>query len=285
RGPVPGHRRQDGARRPEHLQLDPEQVGGPRRRPDLLPRPVAGQRGRGGLGEHSQVRCAAGGPDQPLGHVPVRRRARGRRDARPRGDRLEAERRPALLLHAARHGGGRGDGDDRPRVRRAHRARAADGVRAGTEPPHRTADGGCCRMTTVTETDAMASALELEHVESHLHPEPSYDVADHPKPTGREEIWRFTPLKRLRGLLDGAPSDACLQWKEELPQGVTLSTISTDEAKALGGIAPLDRLAALAVENAGGAALLTIDGELDRPARITLSGDTIDRTVDRKSLG
>ncbi len=134
-------------------------------------------------------------------------------------------------------------------------------------------------MTTVTETDAMASALELEHVESHLHPEPSYDVADHPKPTGREEIWRFTPLKRLRGLLDGASSDACLQWKEELPQGVTLSTISTDEAKALGGIAPLDRLAALAVENAGGAALLTIDGELDRPARITLSGDTIDRTV------
>ena len=25
-------------------------------------------------------------------------------------------------------------------------------------------------------------------------------------PTGREEVWRFTPLKRLRGLLDGDPS-------------------------------------------------------------------------------
>ena len=25
-------------------------------------------------------------------------------------------------------------------------------------------------------------------------------MADHVVPTGREEIWRFTPLKRLRGL-------------------------------------------------------------------------------------
>ncbi|MFS0884521.1 Fe-S cluster assembly protein SufD [Aeromicrobium sp. 179-A 4D2 NHS] len=125
----------------------------------------------------------------------------------------------------------------------------------------------------------LAGALELDHVQSHLHPEPSYDVADHPKPTGLEEIWRFTPLKRLRGLLDGTPSDAHLQWKDELPAGATLSEISTDEAKALGGIAPLDRLAALAVENAGGAALLTIDGELDAPARVTLTGSSVDQTV------
>src|SRR5690554_1909772 len=125
----------------------------------------------------------------------------------------------------------------------------------------------------------LANALELEHVQSHLHPEPSFEVADHPKPTGLEEIWRFTPLKRLRGLLDGAPSDACLDWKHELPAGATLTTITTDEAKAIGGIAPLDRLSALAVENAGGATLLTIDGELDSPARIVLSGASTEQTV------
>ncbi|MFT4299754.1 MAG: Fe-S cluster assembly protein SufD [Aeromicrobium sp.] len=119
----------------------------------------------------------------------------------------------------------------------------------------------------------------LEHVESHLHPEPSYDVADHPVPTGLEEIWRFTPLKRLRGLLDGAPSDAHLTWKDELPAGATLTTITTDDATALGGIAPLDRLAALAVENSGGATLLSIDGELAEPVRITLTGEGADRTV------
>jgi Fe-S cluster assembly protein SufD len=30
----------------------------------------------------------------------------------------------------------------------------------------------------------------------------SYDVADFPRLTGREEVWRFTPLARLRGLHD-----------------------------------------------------------------------------------
>jgi Fe-S cluster assembly protein SufD len=41
-------------------------------------------------------------------------------------------------------------------------------------------------------------------VSSHLHPVGSFDLSDHPVPTGREEVWRFTPLKRLRGLHDDA---------------------------------------------------------------------------------
>jgi Fe-S cluster assembly protein SufD len=35
---------------------------------------------------------------------------------------------------------------------------------------------------------------------SRLHEHQSFDVADFPVPTGREEEWRFTPLRRLRGL-------------------------------------------------------------------------------------
>ena len=50
---------------------------------------------------------------------------------------------------------------------------------------------------TVTETRSRASSRRWTR---HLHPAGSFDVADHPVPTGREEIWRFTPLKRLRGL-------------------------------------------------------------------------------------
>ena len=53
---------------------------------------------------------------------------------------------------------------------------------------------------TVTETPAVAEAIETAKVSSHLHPEGSFEIADHAVPTGREEIWRFTPLKRLRGL-------------------------------------------------------------------------------------
>ena len=51
-------------------------------------------------------------------------------------------------------------------------------------------------------TDSVRNALEQspEKVVSHLHPEGSFDIADHVVPTGREEVWRFTPLKRLRGI-------------------------------------------------------------------------------------
>ena len=39
----------------------------------------------------------------------------------------------------------------------------------------------------------------------------SYDVADFPALNGREEEWRFTPLKRLRGLAtaDGSVAVGC----------------------------------------------------------------------------
>ena len=44
-----------------------------------------------------------------------------------------------------------------------------------------------------------APVLEaVEAVESHLHPPPSFEVADPPFPKGQEEIWRFSPLRRMR---------------------------------------------------------------------------------------
>ena len=97
---------------------------------------------------------------------------------------------------------------------------------------------------TVTETarDSVVSAVEQERVASHLNPPASYDLADHPVPTGREEIWRFTPLKRLRGILEGEASDARLTWETELPAGVTLSEIGAD-ARAVGTRRPSGRAA------------------------------------------
>ncbi len=127
----------------------------------------------------------------------------------------------------------------------------------------------------------LSSAVEMDKVDSHLHPEPSYALADHPMPTGREEIWRFTPLSRLRGLLDEQPSDGHLSWTTDLPAGVTLTEVSTAEAAALGEVLPSDRLAALAVAHAGGAMVLDIPAEtvLEEPVRVRLHGDDADRLV------
>ncbi|MFF5232106.1 Fe-S cluster assembly protein SufD [Dactylosporangium sp. NPDC000521] len=80
----------------------------------------------------------------------------------------------------------------------------------------------------------------------------SFDVADFPALTGREEEWRFTPLKRLRGLATGgadtqgvtAPKAETLQ----LPEGVTVESADRKVGEAL---TPFDRISALA---AGGAA-------------------------------
>jgi Fe-S cluster assembly protein SufD len=138
----------------------------------------------------------------------------------------------------------------------------------------------------VTVTDAaresVAASLEQDKVvTSHLNPAPSYDLADHPVPTGREEIWRFTPLKRLRGILDGEASDARLTRETTLPAGVTLTGITADEAVALGELAPNDRPSALAVANAGGALLLDVpaDLEADEPVTIRLHGESADDLV------
>jgi len=108
-------------------------------------------------------------------------------------------------------------------------------------------------------------AEAVETVASHLHPVASFDLADHPIPGGREEVWRFTPLRRLRGLLEGTPSDGRLTFRAELPAGVTTSTLSPAEVAALGVPAPVDRPSALAVANCAGAVLVDIPAGLEIP--------------------
>jgi Fe-S cluster assembly protein SufD len=108
-------------------------------------------------------------------------------------------------------------------------------------------------------------AEAVETVASHLHPVASFDLADHPIPGGREEVWRFTPLRRLRGLLEGTPSDDRLTFLAELPAGVTTSTLSPAEVAALGVPAPVDRPSALAVANCAGAVLVDIPAGLEIP--------------------
>ncbi len=128
----------------------------------------------------------------------------------------------------------------------------------------------------------LKDALETsDRVSSHLHPVPSYDLADHPAPTGREEIWRFTPLKRLRGLLEGEPSDSHLKWEANVPEGVVVSEITTEEAAALGETKPADRPSALAVANGGGAILVDVpaETELTEPLLVRLSGASRDDLV------
>src|SRR4051812_15068279 len=102
----------------------------------------------------------------------------------------------------------------------------------------------------------------------------SRDPDAFPVITGREEEWRFTPLDRLRPLLDGADSDAQLQWKTELPDGVTLREVPYDDALLADVPVPVDRLSALAMSRSNGAVVVTVPAEADvtDPIVLHLSG-------------
>jgi len=97
-------------------------------------------------------------------------------------------------------------------------------------------------------------------------------------PTGREEEWRFTPLDRLRPLLDGAPSGACLHIDSELPADVELLELPSAE---LDVPAPVDRLAALALQRAGAALVVRVPKGLDAtgPVVLRLTGNGTDEVV------
>ncbi|MGY1732492.1 Fe-S cluster assembly protein SufD [Geodermatophilus sp. SYSU D01045] len=99
--------------------------------------------------------------------------------------------------------------------------------------------------------------------------------------TGREETWRFTPMRRIRPLLDGAPSDAHLEWDTDLPEGVELTRVDADDPLLKGLPEPGDRLAALARQRSGGAAVVRVPSEarLDRPVTLGLAGTGGDDVV------
>ena len=137
---------------------------------------------------------------------------------------------------------------------------------------------------TVT-TDSVRSALEQgpEHgkVESHLHPAGSFDVADHVVPTGREEIWRFTPLKRLKGLHADAEfmrSATSCTWNT--PEGVRIEGVSGDEARdlrGLSGLVPNTRWAARVLAEVPSTLLIDVpaDTEVSEPIVVDLDGKDV----------
>jgi Fe-S cluster assembly protein SufD len=93
-------------------------------------------------------------------------------------------------------------------------------------------------------------------------------------PTGREETWRFTPMKRMRALLDGAASEAQLSWTTDLPEGVELTSVEADDPLLKGLPEPADRLAALTRQRSDGATVVRVaaEAQLDRPVTLGLSG-------------
>jgi Fe-S cluster assembly protein SufD len=103
----------------------------------------------------------------------------------------------------------------------------------------------------------------------------SFDVDAFEVPGGRDELWRFTPLKRLRGLHDGtavATGRATITVSEQL--GVRVETVRRgDERLGQGGV-PADRVAAQAFSSFNDATVVTVerDTQTSGPVEIVVTG-------------
>ncbi|GAA2091400.1 MULTISPECIES: Fe-S cluster assembly protein SufD [Brevibacterium] len=107
----------------------------------------------------------------------------------------------------------------------------------------------------------------------------SFSVDAFPAVTGREEEWRFTPVRKLADLLEPASQTAALTFGETLPDGVTVETIDLAAAQAHGVLAPEDRPAALAAAHAAGVRHYHLADGVELAEPVIVHADGNDATV------
>ena len=110
----------------------------------------------------------------------------------------------------------------------------------------------------------LSGAVETAPV-SDLHARGSVDPADFAVPGGREEEWRFTPLRRLRGLHKDAPltQSGVAVAVEAAPELLVEKVKKTDDAErtgvtAAGAFLPTDRVSARAYAAVTEATVITV---------------------------
>jgi Fe-S cluster assembly protein SufD len=102
-----------------------------------------------------------------------------------------------------------------------------------------------------------------------------YDVEAFEVPGGREENWRFTPMKRLRGLHDGsAIADGEVKVEADAAPEVHVETVGRDDKRLGQAGEPSDRIAAQAYSSFTSATVVTVPKETSasKPTVLRLTG-------------
>jgi Fe-S cluster assembly protein SufD len=125
----------------------------------------------------------------------------------------------------------------------------------------------------------LQGAVETAPV-SRLHERQSFDPADFPVPGGREEEWRFTPLRRLRGLHGDGPfgdGKVSVDVADAAP-GVTVEKTEHGDARLGTSYVPADRVSARAFASFREATLISVPAEFesDTPTWLSVRGEGAD---------
>jgi Fe-S cluster assembly protein SufD len=122
----------------------------------------------------------------------------------------------------------------------------------------------------------LQGAVESAAPVSRLHEQQSYDLADFAVPSGREEEWRFTPLRRLRGLhSEDVRGDGKVSVAVDAEPVVTVSRPEHGDPRAGAAYVPTDRVSARAFASYAEATVLTVPegAESTRPTWVTVRGE------------
>jgi Fe-S cluster assembly protein SufD len=111
---------------------------------------------------------------------------------------------------------------------------------------------------------------------SRLHERQSFELADFPVPTGREEEWRFTPLRRLRHLHeDGELAVGKVGVDVDADPQIAVEQAQHGDPRLGAAFVPADRVSARAFASFSEATVVTVpaDTESTRPTVVTVRGE------------
>lgn len=133
----------------------------------------------------------------------------------------------------------------------------------------------------MTITNNVAEAIETPSGREYLHAPGSFDLDHFEVPKGMEEAWRFTPIKRLKGLHDGSfePDGKIVATVDADPR-VTFKAVGRDDARLGSVYTPTDRVSAQAWHSFDKATVIDVpaNAEIAEPINLTLRGEGIDGT-------
>jgi Fe-S cluster assembly protein SufD len=124
---------------------------------------------------------------------------------------------------------------------------------------------------------ALQGAVESAAPVSRLHEHQSYSLADFPAPTGREEEWRFTPLRRLRGLhTDPLPAPGKVSVDADAAPGVSAVRAQRGDTRLGAAFVPADRVSARAFASFDEATVIAVPAEaqIGEPTVISVLGES-----------
>jgi Fe-S cluster assembly protein SufD len=144
-------------------------------------------------------------------------------------------------------------------------------------------------MTLLVDKDSQADHLDPQGQVARIPDKSraarttSFDVADFPVPTGREEEWRFTPVDRLGGVFADEATDGAGQGGDaeaasfdvQVPEETFRPSLAPGQAPRGTVLVPGDRGAVVASANTAEALYLSIPAETEyaEPLRVDVHGN------------